>query len=183
MIPLEVQEYRRYAFFLAFFALALYVALVVASFGMLSLFLNIEVIPETDAGPLVGPVMVGAATISLLLVLWAGVGRAGAAMHTVPVSLVLLAAALSYLVYGITGGIVYGLNSMNVGNPNAPSVQGGTASEPVTGFVFLGEQLTSPFAGAVAFWAGVIALLYFVLLIWRAHGGQRPRWPWEKRPQ
>ncbi|WP_104474258.1 DUF6121 family protein [Microterricola pindariensis] len=183
MIPLEVQEYRRYAFFLAFFALGLYVALVVASFGMLSLFLDIEVIAETDAGPLVGPVMVGAATIALLLVLWAGVGRAGAAMHTVPVSLVLLAAALCYLVYGFAGGLVYGLNSMNATTPDTPAAPGGAASEPVTGFVFLGEQLTSPFAAAVALWAGVVALLYFVLLIWRANGGQRPRWPWEKHPQ
>lgn len=183
MIPLEVQEYRRYAFFLAFFALALYVALVVASFGMLSLFLDIEVIAEADAGPLVGPVMVGAATISLLLVLWAGVGRAGAAMHTVPVSLVLLSAALSYLAYGFAGAIVYGLNSMDSGSPGAPAGQDGATSESVTGFVFLGEQLTSPFAAAVAFWAGVVALLYFVLLIWRANGGQRPRWPWEKHPQ
>lgn len=183
MIPLEVEEYRRYAFFLACFALGLYVALVVASFGMLSLFLNIEVIPETDAGPLVGPIMVGAATVALLLVLWAGVGRAGGAMHTVPVSLVVLAAALSYLVYGFTGAIVYGLNSMSAGTSTPPAAQGSAASEPVSGFVFLGEQLTSPFAFAVAFWAGAVALTYFVLLIWRANGGQRPRWPWEKHPQ
>ncbi len=183
MIPLEVQEYRRYAFFLAVFALGLYVALVVASLGMLSLFLNIEVIAQTNAGPLVGPIMVGAATLALLLVLWAGVGRAGAAMHTVPVSLVVLAAALSYLVYGFSGAIVYGLNSMNAATPDAPAVTADAASEPVTGFVFLGEQLTSPFAVAVAIWAALVALLYFVLLIWRANGGQRPRWPWEKHSQ
>ena len=183
MIPLDETEYRRYASTLAFFALGLYVALVVASFGMLSLFLDQEVVAQADAGPLVGPIMVGAATLALLLVMWAGVGRAGHAMHTVPVSMVLLAAGLSYLFYGFGGAIVYGLNAGNTVIPGENDGVGGVPAEPISALLFLAEQLTSPFAGAVAFWAAIVALLYFVLLIWRAHGGQRPRWPWEKRQQ
>jgi hypothetical protein len=180
MIPLDETEYRRYASTLAFFALGLYVALVVASFGMLSLFLDQEVVAQTDAGPLVGPIMVGAATLALLLVMWAGVGRAGHAMRTVPVSMVVLAAGLSYLFYGFAGGLVYGLNA---GNTVVPDGTDGVPTEPISALLFLAEQLTSPFAAAVALWAGIVALLYFLLLMWRAHGGQRPRWPWEKRPQ
>lgn len=177
MTPLAYEEYRRYAFVLAIFALGLYLALVVASFGMLSLFLNREVVSQSDAGPLVGPAMVGAAIGVLLIVMWAAVARLRAPMHTVPVSYVVLASALSYLAYGLVGGIVYGLGERSAGIEGSS----GVASEPVSGLIFLSQQLTSPFAAAVAAWSAVVALLYFVLLIWRANGGQRPRWPWEKR--
>lgn len=177
MTPLDEQEYRRYAFVLAIFALGLYLALVVASFGMLSLFLDRDVVVQHDAGPLVGPVMVAASITVLLLALWAGVGRARGPMHTVPVSLVVLAAALSYLAYGFAGGLAYGLTSEVATGREAAE----TPSEPVSGLIFASQQLTSPFAVAVAGWAAVVALGYFMLLIWRTNGGQRPRWPWEKR--
>lgn len=176
MTPLSKDEYRRYALVLALFAGGLYVALIVASFGMLSLFLDRDVITDPQAGPLVGPIMVAAAVFALLLVmLQAALGgrsagaspRAPEPMQMVPLFSVLLAAASAYLAYGVSGGIVA---SIGFGDPlGAP--------------LFAITQLASPFAAAVAVWAAIIGLLYFVLLIWRAHGGQRPRWPWEKRPQ
>lgn len=185
MIPLEEREYQRYALVLAFFALGLYVALVVASLGMLSLFLNREVVAQTDAGPLVGPAMVGASALALLLCMWAGVGSARGAMRTVPVVFAVLAALLSYLFYGIGGGLFYGFGiGAEVAVPGEVTISSGApGSEPVTGLIFWGEQLSSPFAFAAGAWAGVVAIVYFLLLIWRAHGGQRPRWPWEKHPQ
>lgn len=183
MIPLEQQEYGRYSLMLAVFSLGLYVALIVASFGMLSLFLDREVVAQTDAGPLVGPAMIGAATLALMFVMWAGVGRGATAVHTVPVSLVLLAGALSYLAYGGAGALAYGWSSVDAAPPPVPTAPGTAGTEPVSALLFLAQQLMSPFALAVAVWAVVVALLYFVLLIWRANGGQRPRWPWEKREQ
>lgn len=180
MTPLDEQEYRRYAAVLAVFALGLYLALIVASFGMLSLFLDRDVVAQAEAGALVGPLMVGAAVAAVALVMWAGVARAHGLMHTVPLSFVVLAAAVSYLLYGIAGGIAYGLLASTAPIERSSSGAGG-AADPVTGLIFMSQQLASPFAVAVAVWAAVVSLLYFVLLIWRTHGGQRPRWPWEKR--
>ena len=175
MTPLNRDEYQRYALVLALFAGGLYAALIVASFGMLSLFLDRDVITDPQAGPLAGPIMVAAAVAALVLVMLqtaVGAGRGGRArtaepMHTVPILSVVLAAASAYLVYGVSGGIVV-------------SIGGG---DPLRAPLFAFTQLATPFAVAVAVWAAVVGLLYFVLLIWRANGGQRPRWPWEKRPQ
>ncbi|BDZ45075.1 DUF6121 family protein [Naasia aerilata] len=44
-----------------------WVAVVIAVWGILSLLLDLDVIPQGDAGPLLGPVMVGLAAIALLL--------------------------------------------------------------------------------------------------------------------
>lgn len=176
MTPLNKDEYQRYALVLALFACGLYAALIVASFGMLSLFLDRDVITDPQAGPLVGPIMVAAAVAAVLLVMLQtalGTGSTGKSrrtlepMQTVPLLSVLLAAASAYLVYGVSGGIIVSIGS----------------GDPLRAPLFAIAQLASPFAAAVAAWAAVIGLLYFVLLIWRAHGGQRPRWPWEKHPQ
>lgn len=60
-------EPNRYPIVLAIFAGITFFALVVCAFGFISLFTDLEVIDEPDAGPLVGPSMVAFALAAVLL--------------------------------------------------------------------------------------------------------------------
>ena len=60
-----MRDDRAYAAVVAVFATFLYLALVVAAFGLISLATDTEVISDPSAGPLVGPVMTGAAVLTL----------------------------------------------------------------------------------------------------------------------
>ncbi|SKC59153.1 DUF6121 family protein [Okibacterium fritillariae] len=60
-------EPNRYPVVLAIFAGITFFALVVCAFGFISLFTNLEVIDEPDAGPLVGPSMVAFALAAFLI--------------------------------------------------------------------------------------------------------------------
>ena len=60
-------EPNRYPIVLAVFAAITFFALVVCAFGFISLFTNLEVIDEPDAGPLVGPSMVAFALATVLI--------------------------------------------------------------------------------------------------------------------
>lgn len=60
-------EPNRYPIVLAVFAGITFFALVVCAFGFISLFTDLEVIDEPDAGPLVGPSMVAFALAAVLL--------------------------------------------------------------------------------------------------------------------
>lgn len=60
-------EPARYPIVLAVFAAITFFALVVCAFGFISLFTDLEVIDEPDAGPLVGPSMVAFALATVLI--------------------------------------------------------------------------------------------------------------------
>jgi hypothetical protein len=60
-------EPNRYPIVLAVFAGITFFALVVCAFGFISLFTDLEVIDEPDAGPLVGPSMVAFALAAVLI--------------------------------------------------------------------------------------------------------------------
>jgi hypothetical protein len=79
-----------------------YPAGVIAIWGVTSLILDVDVITETDAGPLLGPSMVLGATLITALWLFRGVRKPGSLV--VPI---LGAVASAYLAMLIVGGIGY----------------------------------------------------------------------------
>ena len=87
----------------AVFATVTYLALVIAAFGFVSLITDTDVIDLTDAGPVVGPVMVLGASIATFPALVRCVHS-----RTPWVALV-LAAAASYVTMLLVGGVAYAL--------------------------------------------------------------------------
>jgi hypothetical protein len=159
-----VRDFRRYAAMIAAFATMLYGALVVAAFGMISLYLDRDVIDDSSAGPLVGPVM----TIVAVLIVFAICLRIALRVREEKQRISLGAAFLTgfgaYFFFCITGGILMGAGS---GDP--------------FGFVsFLATQLVSPFAVATGILAFIISILFMLVLASRVGDRGRPRWPWEK---
>lgn len=160
-----MRDYQEYATILAVFTAALYLALVVAAFGLISLATNTDVVSQPDAGPLVGPVATGAAVLAVfILLLVLGVNtppeqqriRIGFAFGTG-------LAAVGALV--VTGGVLYAV----------------AVGELVGILTFAGAMLLSPFAAATGGLAFLVVLVYSWILA--AHIGEqgRPLWPWERR--
>jgi hypothetical protein len=135
-----------------------WVALVIAVWGILSLLLDLDVIPQGDAGPLLGPIMVACAAIVLLLLVLRVV-RTG---ETAGIAFFGTAAAV-YLVLLFVGGVGYALIRAQL-------------------FWLIGYPLgagTSPFLVAAALLAGIAALLARAIGGAEQRGTPRPRWPWE----
>ena len=160
-----MRDYQRYAIIVAIFATMLYVAVVVAAFGMISLFTNTDVITEADAGPLVGPFMVGAATVVVLLFMVVIGIRTSPERQRVAVVAALIAGVVAFVAFVATGGIVYGVG----------------LGEAVDIVLFAGARLGSPFTWAVGILAFVVTLLYSIVLASRVGENGRPLWPWERR--
>jgi Family of unknown function (DUF6121) len=93
--------YNRY--FVAVLATAMYLALVVATFGFTSLILDRDAVPEKDAGPLLGPSMVAVACI----VVFVAVARMPA--RPTPWLRAVAAAASTFLAMLVTGAISFTL--------------------------------------------------------------------------
>jgi hypothetical protein len=120
-------------------AAVMHVALIVCLFGFVALFGGDDVIPERDAGVLLGPVMVVAST----LVFAAGLirtTREADRERRIPVAAVLGWGAAAWLAYGILGGAVYLLGG----------------ADAFAALAFAGRHLVDPFGFAVL---GVSALL------------------------
>jgi hypothetical protein len=159
-----MREYRKYAITVAAFSVALYVALIVAAFGVLSLLLNRDVIDETDAGALLGPIMITTAVLALVWVILDAVLRSPERLNHIPPLPIFVAGVAAYLGYCLSGGVLYSLG----------------AGELLRSVVFIGGEMTSPFAIAVAVCGWLIAFLFFVVLLGRSANGGAPEWPWEK---
>ncbi|TFD51781.1 hypothetical protein E3T43_15985 [Cryobacterium sp. Hh7] len=159
-----MREYRKYAITMAAFSVVLYVALIVASFGVLSLLLNRDVINETDAGALLGPLMVTTAVLALVWVILSAVLRSPERLTQVPPLPIFLAGVAAYLAYCVFGGVFYSLG----------------AGELFRSVIFIGGEMTSPFAISVAVCGWLIAFLYFVVLLAKPDGSGTPEWPWQK---
>ncbi len=159
-----MREDRIYATAVAFFAAMLYLAVVVATFGLISLYSNIEVIDVSDAGPLVGPIMVGAATIAVLICLIVR-GRAVPAdeQRIAPVS-ALLVGVLAYVVFVLTGGLVYAIGG----------------ADPLGFLTFSFHMFGSWFSIAAGMAAFVVTFVYQLVLVGRFQQRGRPKWPWER---
>ena len=160
-----MRDYQRYAIIVAIFATMLYVAAVVAALGMISLVTNTDVITEADAGPLVGPFMVGAATVVVLFFM-VGIGiRTSPERQHVAVVASLIAGVVALCAFVATGGLLYG-----VGSGNAVDI-----------VLFAGARLGGPYAWAAGILAFVVTLLYSIVLASRVGENGRPLWPWERR--
>ena len=146
------------------FSVVLYAAFIVAAFGVLSLLLNRDVINKTDAGALLGPIMVTTAVIVLVWVLLSSVLRSPERLIQVPPLPIFVAGVAAYLGYCVSGGVVYSIGS----------------GELFRSFMFIGSEMTSPFAIAVAVMGWLIGFLFFVVLLAKPDGGGPPEWPWEK---
>ncbi|MDF2574200.1 MAG: hypothetical protein K0S05_1112 [Agromyces sp.] len=154
-----MEENARRAWVVAGFATALYLALVVAAYGFVSLLTNAEVISSADAGRLVGPAIVGASALALLLHL----GRALRTPQRVLAPTV-LAAAFAWGAAVVVAIIGYAIAT---GTVLASLIFG-------LGFGIGWFGLLIPVLAALVAW--------LALLVAGAQSGgiDRPRWPWER---
>jgi len=160
-----VREYQKYAIVLAVFAGVLYAALVVAVLGVGSLLTNAEVIPDPQAGPLVGPSIVGVIVV-FVLVRMVLIG-----MRTRPENQRVM------LAYSIVTGVISWLLFPAAG---AAFILLGTGDVPsATTLAF--DLLLGPFAGLTGLFAFLVTLFYSWLLAAHVGSGGRPLWPWERR--
>jgi hypothetical protein len=160
-----MRDYQKYATIVALFATVLYLALVVAALGLISLATNQEVISETDAGPLVGPSMAGAAVILVfVMLLILGVGGP-AARERVAVGWAFLTGLAAFLIFIVVGAVLYASGS----------------GELVQLLLFAAAQVASPFAWATGILALIVTLVYSWILAARVGEHGRPLWPWERR--
>jgi signal transduction histidine kinase len=144
---------------LAVFGVVAWIAVVVAAFGMLSLLLDVDVIAEPQAGPLLGPVMVVAAAVVLGLLLV----RIQKVDEGPGVSFVGATAAV-YLTLLLVGGVGFTAITADLSQ--------------LLFFPF--AYCASPFVLSAAVAAGLTALAVLATA-GRGERGGRPRWPWENR--
>ncbi|KQQ05247.1 MULTISPECIES: DUF6121 family protein [unclassified Rathayibacter] len=149
-----------YGIALAAFAAFLYLALVVCAFGVLSLMLDEDVVPERDAGPLLGPVSVAVCVLAVLLVMITLAARARVTRVLGPS---LLAGIAVYVLFLLTGGALYGLG---VGDPAG-----------ILGYVL--DHAGTVFALATGVLAAAVVALFLLMLARRDAGGSSPHWGWE----
>ena len=153
---------RRYAYTVAAFAVVLFLALAIATSGIISLFANREVLTERDAGPLIAPVMFAVATAALYTQLVTfGLRRGSIVVNAVVIAIV------CYFLFLLSGSTLYSLGK----------------GRPLLGLLFFGSNALGPFAAAVLVIAFVVALAFLLLLFYRDNGGaaRTPRWWWENR--
>ena len=120
----------------------LYGAVLVASYGFIALILDQDVVPQRDAGPLVGVAMHVAALLAVFAAILGGLApdaRAG-----VPVARAIVTAVAVHLAAPVAGGIMYAI----------------VTAQPVALLVFAGSHLVSPFILC----ASIVALLFVLAL-------------------
>ncbi|AJM77155.1 DUF6121 family protein [Rathayibacter toxicus] len=149
-----------YGFALAGFASFFYVALVVCVFGVLSLLLDQDVVPERDAGPVLGPASVAACVLAVLIAMITLAARP-AVTHVVGPS-VLTGVVVSAL-YVVVGAALYGLG----------------ANDPAAILGWLLAHVSTAFTIAIGVVAAVVQSLFLLVLARHDAGGRRPRWGWE----
>lgn len=160
-----MRDYQKYATILAIFAAVLYLALVVAALGLISLATNLDVIIEPDAGPLVGPSMAGAAVVLVfIMMLTLGISTRPERQR-VAVGFAFAAGIAAIGIFIAVGALLYAAGD----------------GQPFHVLTFSASMLLSPFTLAVGILAFIVVLVYSWLLA--AHVGEhgRPLWPWERR--
>jgi Family of unknown function (DUF6121) len=160
-----MREERRYAAVVAAFATILYLACVVAAFGLISLYTNRDVIVEADAGPLIGPVMTAVATVALFGgLLWVGLRVPAERQRLSPLA-ALGVGAVCYLLFVFVGSVLYSFGSH--------------VESPFLAFWF--SNAASAFSLTTGIVAFVVVLAYQLVLIGRFRQRGRPLWPWEHK--
>jgi predicted RND superfamily exporter protein len=160
-----VRDERAYATVVACFAAGLYLALLVAAFGLISLATNTEVIADPSVGTLVGPVMAGAAVVMLLVFLISLGRRVPAERQRISPGVAFGVAVACYFVFVAAGGV---------------AGAAGDPSQPFRYFLFAFAQLGSVYSIVTGILAFVVTLLYQLVLVGRFRQRGRPRWPWER---
>ena len=130
----------------------------IASDGLLSLLLDIDVVPERDAGSLVGPAMIAAAVVALLVRLLLGAARDRRGL--LPVETLFG----TYLVLLVAGAVAYAVVRRNL----------------AAALLFAGDSAVSVFVLLPALLAGVAGLVFTAVLRATDLGAGPPRWPWER---
>lgn len=149
-----------YGIALAAFAAFLYLALVVCAFGVLSLLLDQDVVPERDAGPILGPVAVGACVVAVLLSMITLAARPSVTRVLGPS---LLAGVVVYLLFLLVGGAIYGLG----------------LQQPAEILGYALDHAGTAFAIATGVLAAAVHVVFLLLLARRDAGGGTPHWGWE----
>lgn len=149
-----------YGLALAGFAAFLYLALVVCAFGVLSLLLDQDVVPERDAGPILGPVSVAVCVVAVLIAMITLAARP--AVHRV-IGPSLLTGVVVYLLFLLTGGALYGLGKQ----------------EPSEILGWMLHHAPTAFALAAGVLAAAVQTAFLLLLARRDAGGGTPHWGWE----
>lgn len=151
---------RQYTLIVALACGVLYLALIVAGFGLLELFSDAEVVAEVHLGALVGPLMVSAAVLTLTVLLAlrpAKVTRVG--LDWGYALLVAVASPVAYVLAAFLGGVA------DLG-----------ASE---GLHFAVVTFLSGYNLLIAVLALLVSLGYSFTLARRYDQRGRPRWIWE----
>ncbi len=160
-----MREYQKYATIVAVFAAALYAALLVACFGVLSLATNLEVISDPDAGSLVGTAMSGVTVLVVFaLMLLLGV-RTPPERQRIVVGYAIGTGFAALAAFLVTGALLHS---------RGEGVLANLLSFPV-------ELLGAPFSWTVGILAFIITVVYSWLLAARFTERGRPLWPWERR--
>lgn len=158
----EPREDVRGPWWVAPFAAVTYVALVVCAFGFISLFADLDVVTDPDAGPLTGPLMVLVATA---VVLWAIIREVRRVPLRVSIGTAVIAGLIAWLAYGLSGGLFDAIATRD--GPGA--------------VVFAASTLGAPFSITVGVLAAVIVLVAASVAAAAAGHPPTPRWPWERR--
>jgi hypothetical protein len=160
-----VSDERRYATVVAAFTTVLYLAMVVAAFGLISLYTNLEVIDQADAGPLVGPTMSGVATLVVFAFLVAIGWGATAENQRISSATALGVGFAAYAAFVLSGGFVYA-----IGN-----------GQPLEFLTFTFHEFGSWFSIAAGILALISTFAYQAVLVGRFQQRGRPQWPWERK--
>jgi hypothetical protein len=160
-----VSEESRYATVVAAFTTVLYLAMLVATFGLISLYANLDVIDLADAGPLVGPTMSGVAMLVVFAFL-VSIGRGATADNQRLSAATALGVGFAvYAVFVLSGGVVYA-----VGN-----------GQPLEFLTFTFHEFGSWFSIAAGILAVIATFVYQAVLVGRFQQRGRPQWPWERK--
>ena len=166
-----MREYQKYATVVAVFAAVLLAALLVASFGMISLLADTDVISDPNAGPLVGPGMTAAAVVLVFtLMLLLGL-RTRPVNQRVAVGYSLGSGLAALGAFVLVGAVLYALGA---------GVPADTAGLPGDSVGFAASVLLGPFAVTTGILSFIITLLYSLVLASRMPERGRPKWPWEQ---
>jgi hypothetical protein len=160
-----MRDYQKYATTVAVFAAVLYAALLVASFGMISLFTDLEVINDPDVGSLVGPVMTVAAVLLVFTtMLFLGV-RTPPEQQRIVIGYAIGSGFAAIAAFVVTGALLH---------TGEEGVLFNLLSLPA-------DVLRGPFAWTVGILAFIVTVAYSWLLAARFTERGRPLWPWERR--
>jgi len=160
-----VRDYQKYATILAVFTAVLYLALVVAAFGLISLATNTDVITQPDAGPLVGPGMTGTAVLLVFILLLVLGVNTPPERQRIAVGFAVGTGLAAVAAFVAAGAVLYAVGE----------------GQSISMLTFASSMLLGPYAAATGILAFIVVLVYSWILAARVGENGRPLWPWERR--